>query len=116
MIAAFVVAVALPARVASWIARALGADRVATRLRDLTSDVQIAAYVVTGLIWVPLVAIGVCYPATDAGNLQNSWGGPTLVGAWLTHLAGYVGVLLAVSSPFALRKRTRTACDTRPSE
>jgi len=41
----------------------------------------------------------------DSANLNNSWGGPTLAGAWAVHLALGVALLLAVALPFALWQR-----------
>ena len=102
VVSTVVVAFVLPLRVAAWAAGALGADSSATRLRALTVGVPIAAHVVTGVVWFPLLVSGIFYPVFDAGNLQNSWGGPTLVGAWGTHLALAFGLLLAVAFPFAL--------------
>jgi len=104
-----VVAFALPLRVAARAAGALGADGSVTRLRALTVGVPIAAYVVTGVVWCLLLHSGIFYPVFDAGNLQNSWGGPTLVGAWVTHLALAFGLLLAVAFPFALWRPPGTA-------
>jgi hypothetical protein len=97
-----VVAFVLPIRIAAWATGALGAHGRARRLRALAAGVPIAAYVVTGVVWIPLLASGIFYPVWDAGNLQNSWGGPTLVGAWVTHLGLALGVLLAVAFPFGL--------------
>lgn len=96
-----VVAFVLPLRVAMWAACALGAKSSATRLRARTAGVPIVAYVVTGAVCL-LVVSTVFYPVWDAGNLQDSWGGPTLVGAWATHFALALGVLLAVGLLFAL--------------
>ena len=97
-----VVAFVLPLRVAGWAVGALGADSSAARLRALTAGVPIAAYLVTGVAWFFLLHSGIFYPVFDAGDLPGSWGGPTLVGAWVTHLALAVGLLLAVAFPFAL--------------
>lgn len=36
---------------------------------------------------------GVCFPLVAASNLENSWGGPTLAGAWAVHAALGVGLL-----------------------
>jgi hypothetical protein len=102
VVSTVVVAVVLPLRVAAWAAGPLGAHTSATRLRALTAGVPIAAYVVTGVVWFPLLHSGIFYPVFDAGNLQNSWGGPTLVGAWATHFALALGLLLAVAFPFAV--------------
>lgn len=97
-----VVAFVLPLRIAAWAAGGLGADRSATRLRALTAGVPIAAYAVTGVVWFFVLHSGIFYPVFDAGDLQNSWGGPTLVGAWVVHLALALGLLLVVAFPFAL--------------
>ncbi|EFL29189.1 conserved hypothetical protein [Streptomyces himastatinicus ATCC 53653] len=35
------------------------------------------------------------YPLVDAHDYQHSWGGPTLVGAWLVHAAVAVPVVVA---------------------
>ncbi len=41
---------------------------------------------------------GILYPVFDAANLRNSWGGPTLAGAWVTHFArGREYCLLSIS-------------------
>ena len=102
VVSTIVVAFVLPLRVAAWAAGGLGADRSAARLRALTAGAPIAAYVVTGVVWFFLLHSGIFYPVFDAGNLQNSWGGPTLVGAWVVHLALALGLLLVVAFPFAL--------------
>ena len=99
-----VVAFVLPLRIAAWAAGRLGADRSAARLRALTAGVPIAAYVVTGVVWFFLLHSGIFYPVFDAENLQSSWGGPTLVGAWVVHLALALGFLLVVALPLALWK------------
>jgi thiosulfate reductase cytochrome b subunit len=99
------VAAVLPVRIASWIAAAAGATAAATRLRALTQGIPVAAYVVTGLVWLPLVPNGILYPIFDSANLNHSWGGPTLAGAWAVHLAFGLALLLAVALPFALWQR-----------
>ena len=76
MIGTLEVAVALPVAIAEWVARALRADAVSRRLHVLTLGVPLPAYVVTAVVWVPLVATGIFYPVSDAENLKNSWGGP----------------------------------------
>ena len=108
VVSTVVVAFVLPLRVAAWAAGALGVDSSATRLRALTVGVPVAAYAVTGVVWFFLLVSGIFYPVFDAGNLQNSWGGPTLIGAWVTHLALAVGLLLAVAFPFALWRQPGT--------
>jgi hypothetical protein len=103
--ATILVAVALPIRIASWIAAAAGATAAASRLRALTQSIPAAAYVATGLVWLPLVPNGILYPLFDSANLNHSWGGPTLAGAWAVHLALGLALLLAVALPFALWQR-----------
>jgi len=111
----FVVALVLPLRVTAWAAGALGANGTAARLRALTAGAPVAAYVVTGVVWFPLLVSGIFYPVFDAGNLQGSWGGPTLVGAWLTHLALALGLLMAVAFPFAIWMPPMTMSGKHPS-
>jgi hypothetical protein len=102
-----VVALVLPLRIAAWAAGGLGAGRSATRLRALMAGVPIAAYVVTGVAWFLLLHSGIFYPVFDAGDLQGSWGRPTLVGAWVVHLVLALGLLLVVAVPFAVWRAVR---------
>jgi len=44
---------------------------------------------------------GLLYPLVDAHDYQHSWGGPTLVGAWVVHAA--VAVPVAVAALAVLR-------------
>lgn len=44
---------------------------------------------------------GLLYPLVDAHDYQHSWGGPTLVGAWVVHAA--VAVPVAVAALGVLR-------------
>jgi hypothetical protein len=96
-----VVAFVLPLHIAAWAAGGLGAERSVTRLRAVTAGVPVAAYIVTGVAWFFVLHSGIFYPVFDAGDLQNSWGGPTLVGAWVVHLALALGLLFVVAFPFA---------------
>jgi len=108
-VSSIVVPFVLPVRIAAWAAGGLGADRSATRLRALTAGAPVAAYVVTGVAWFFLLHSGIFYPVFDAGDLQSSWGGPTLAGAWVVHLALALGLLLLVAFPFALWRAGRWA-------
>lgn len=56
----------------------------------------------TGAAWFLRLHSGIFYPVFDAGDLRGSWGGPTLLGAWLVHLALSLAFLLVVALPFAL--------------
>jgi hypothetical protein len=97
----------VPMRIASWIFGAIRARAYSDKLRTLTSGISIPAYVVTALVWAVQVRSGILYPLFDAGNLHNSWGGPTLAGAWAAHFALGIGVLLVISFPFALWRARR---------
>ena len=103
-----VVAFALPLRIAAWAAGGLGADRSATRLRALTVGIPIAAYVTTGVVWFFVLHSGIFYPVFDGEDLQNSWGGPTLVGAWVVHLVLALGLLMVVAFSFSLWSTARS--------
>jgi hypothetical protein len=50
-----------------------------------------------------LVPINLAYPLRPGtmGSYQDSWGGPTLAGAWAVHAAGGPAMLLA--APWAAR-------------
>jgi hypothetical protein len=106
-----VVAFVLPLRIAAWATGGLRTDGSATRLRALTAGVPVPAYVVTGVAWFFLLHSGIFYPVFDAGDLQSSWGGATLTGAWVVHLALALGLLLLVAFPFALWRAGRGAPD-----
>jgi hypothetical protein len=53
--------------------------------------------VLTGPLWLIVVLRGVLYPLIEADDLRDSWGGPTLAGAWAVHFALGVAILLAAS-------------------
>jgi hypothetical protein len=44
----------------------------------------------------------VLYPVVGLDDLEDSWGGPTLVGAWAVHLAIGVAALVVVSFAVAV--------------
>lgn len=104
-----VVAAAVPTRIAAWILGGLGRTARSGKLRNLTSGIPVAAYAVTAIVWVGQIPTGTLYPVFDADDLRHSWGGPTLAGAWATHLALWMGILLFVSFPFALSRQHREA-------
>jgi hypothetical protein len=91
------VATALPAVVMARIATATNRVDLAVRLRQRAGGVSVLSLVLTAPLWLLVVLRGVLYPLTGADDLQNAWGGPTLVGAWAVHFAIGVGILLAVS-------------------
>lgn len=52
----------------------------------LTSlPVNLLAFVLTAPFWLLFLTRGFLYPVFGANNLEHSWGGPTLAGAWLAH-------------------------------
>jgi hypothetical protein len=60
--------------------------------------VNLLAFVLVVPIWAVFVTRGVLYPVFGAGNLEDSWGGPTLAGAWFVHfIQGPPLVLLAMA-------------------
>jgi hypothetical protein len=92
-----VVVTALPATIIAGIATATNRVEVAARLRQRLAGVSVVAQVVTAPLWLLVLLRGVLYPLIGADDLQDSWGGPTLAGAWAAHFAIGVAVLVAVS-------------------
>jgi len=82
-----VVATALPVAGFAQVADATKRQDVATRLRSWADGTSRGTLAVTVPLWLIVVLRGVLYPAFGAGDLRNSWGGPTLAGAWAVHLA-----------------------------
>jgi membrane protease YdiL (CAAX protease family) len=73
------------------------------------------ALLVTAPCWLLIVFRGVLYPAFGADDLEQSWGGPTLVGAWVTHLAVGVGALVVVSLALVLVTGARRSTSDKDS-
>jgi hypothetical protein len=92
-----VVATALPAVIVAGIASAANRVGLAARLRQRASRVSAIVFILTVPLWLIVVLRGVLYPVVGAGDLEDSWGGPTLAGAWAAHLGLGVAILLAVS-------------------
>jgi hypothetical protein len=111
----FMTATACPSLIVAWVASAAGHDEVADRQRKWCAGVPRVAIVVTGGLWIYVIAVGLLYPVTDSGNLANSWGGPTLAGAWLVHLSLLLALLLVVSLTLALALPPRVVRDGRSS-
>jgi hypothetical protein len=103
-----VVATALPAVIMAGIATATNRVELAARLRQRAAGVSVVFLVLTGPLWLIIVLRGVLYPLIGADNLQDSWGGPTLAGAWAAHLGLGVGILLAASFVLAWWRPPRT--------
>ena len=103
-----VVATALPAVIMAGIATATHRVELAARLRQRAVGVSVAFLVLTGPLWLIVVWRGVLYPLVGADDLQDSWGGPTLAGAWAAHFGLAVAILLAVSFVLAWWRPPRT--------
>jgi hypothetical protein len=103
-----VVATALPAVVMARIATATHHVDLAARLWQRAVGVSVAFLVLTGPPWLIVAWRGVLYPLVGADDLQDSWGGPTLAGAWAAHLGLGVAILLAVSFVLAWWRPPRT--------
>ena len=46
---------------------------------------NLAAFALVAAAWSIFVTRGFLYPVFADNNLEDSWGGPTLAGAWLVH-------------------------------
>jgi hypothetical protein len=103
-----VVATALPALIMAGIAAGANRAELAARLRQRAVAVSVLFLALTGPLWLIIVLRGVLYPVIAADDLQDSWGGPTLVGAWAAHLGLGVAILLAVSFVLAWWRPPRT--------
>jgi ABC-type sugar transport system permease subunit len=107
--ATIAVAAAVPAQ---GLSRLLGLGRAChqrDRIRRWLDGIPTVSYILTSLLWALIVWRGLLYSALGgAKNLRSSWGGPTLAGAWATHLAITVGALLAVSLVIAWASRELT--------
>jgi hypothetical protein len=91
------VATAVPAVIVAGIASAANRVELAARLRQRASRVSAIVFILTVPLWLIVVLRGVLYPVVGADDLEDSWGGPTLAGAWAAHLGLGVAILLAVS-------------------
>jgi hypothetical protein len=67
--------------------------------------VHVLAFALVGPAWGVFLARGVLYPVFGADHLENSWGGPSLAGAWLAHFIQGPPLLLLVD--FTLRPLSR---------
>jgi len=62
--------------------------------------ITLLGFVLVVGMWAVFLVRGVCYPLVGADHLDQSWGGPTLAGAWFVHfiqgppLLYLVGVVL----------------------
>lgn len=50
-----------------------------------TVPANLLAFALIAPVWALFLTRGVLYPVFGANNLEQSWGGPTLAGAWLVH-------------------------------
>jgi hypothetical protein len=104
--ATIAVATAVPAQALSWVLGLARAYHQRERIKRWLDGIPPGGYVLTTVLWALIVWRALLYPAFGgAKNLRSSWGGPTLGGAWATHLAITVGALLALSLVIAWASR-----------
>lgn len=58
---------------------------------------DLVSFALMGPAWAVFLTRGVLYPVFGADNLDRSWGGPTLAGAWAAHFVQGPPLLLAVT-------------------
>ena len=97
-----VLATALPAALLARVARVGEHGEVGATAQRRADRAPTVALIVTAPFWLLILLRGVLYPALGADNLEQSWGGPTLVGAWVAHLAVGVAALVVVSLVLAV--------------
>jgi len=95
-------ATALPAALLALVAGVGKRGDVGATTRRRADPAPTVALIVTAPFWLLILLRGVLYPAVGADNLEQSWGGPTLVGAWVTHLAIGIAALVVVSLVLAV--------------
>jgi hypothetical protein len=71
------------------------AGRVRRHLARLPAD--LVSFALMGPAWAVFLARGVLYPVFGADNLDRSWGGPTLAGAWAAHFIQGPPLLLVIT-------------------
>jgi len=94
------------------VASVIRRDDAARWLRARAASTPIVAKLVTAPFWLLLIARGVLYPVFGADDLEHSWGGPTLLGAWAVHLLIGIALLAAVSVLLAMATRDAAASST----
>jgi hypothetical protein len=83
-------------------AAAAGPRRLTKHLL-LSLPADVVAFAVAGYLWL-LLPMNLLYPVRLAvydESARDSWGGPTLAGAWAVHAAGGVAVFVLVGLPIA---------------
>jgi len=103
--ATVVIATALPVAVLVNVLRVASRAHVTANLQRWIAGVPFIALVLTAPLWLIVLLRGVLYPALGSSDLEHSWGGPTLIGAWAVHLVIGVVLLLAASLLLALWHR-----------
>ncbi|GAB3342072.1 hypothetical protein RMN56_27830 [Micromonospora halotolerans] len=77
---------------------ARGADaRVPLRYRLAALPFEIVSFALLAPAWAVFIARGVLYPIFGADHLAQSWGGPSLPGAWLAHFLQGPPLLLVIT-------------------
>jgi hypothetical protein len=85
--------------------RLIAFDPTPSRVRPIAAlPLDAVALVVVGYVWIGVV-VNLAYPARTtfgmSGDYSDSWGGPTLAGAWAVHALG--GVVFWLVVPWLLR-------------
>jgi hypothetical protein len=106
-LATLAIATTVPAYMVSAAARLSGRADVATRSRAWTARTSVVAAILTAPVWAVVILRGVLYPLFGSDNLEDSWGGPTLAGAWAVHLLVGLASVLAVSLVIASASSVR---------
>jgi hypothetical protein len=84
------------------LAAAPGTGRLVRHLL-LSLPADAVAFVVAGYVWL-LLPMNLLYPlrlAVYDESARDSWGGPTLAGAWAVHVAGGVASFVVAGLPIA---------------
>ncbi|MFE9957322.1 hypothetical protein [Micromonospora sp. NPDC005299] len=71
--------------------------RVPLRYRLAGLPFELVSFALLAPAWAIFIARGVLYPVFGADHLEQSWGGPSLVGAWLAHAIQGPPLLLIIT-------------------
>ena len=74
-----------------------GDSRVPLRCRLAGLPFELVSFALLAPAWAVFIARGLLYPIFGADNLEQSWGGPSLVGAWLAHFIQGPPLLLVIT-------------------
>jgi hypothetical protein len=72
-------------------------SRVPLRYRLASLPFDLVSFALLAPSWAIFIARGVLYPIFGADHLEQSWGGPSLIGAWLAHFIQGPPLLLIIT-------------------